>query len=530
MRTPVLGRGGGYPGAVRQVGHLGALRWSTLDPATRVVTGLGVVLLAAAVPAALAFGAVGAGWLPRPRLVEAVELTPGLLLVLAVGLLVSAIASSGGREILPRHQLVGYPLSPGAEHLASLLLTPANLAWTVQVTAAAVLVGLHAADTAAGAGTGPVSTTLAAGVLYLSYVAALTCLGQALAWVLELVRSFAGGTWAVRLFFLGLTAAAVLAVRQDVLVDLLSQAPTRVLTGQVEAFAGGDRGGWALCVAVLTAVAAAAGAGGAWLFRWLANRPARDQSHSETTRHRPRRLPAAHLPCSLLRAWRRQDWVMVLRSVPLRRGLLVLLVAPTVGALFARLPWTDLVLFTCVVGAGAGLLFGVNMFALDGEGAWWRESLPAPPRTWVLARTWVLTEVVLVTTVLTTVAAGVSARGTLTATTLLVTVLAVPTITGQVVSRCVAWSIDAPERAQLRTTRDAPLSPARMVAASARLMGATLGLAVVLSLVARLGQPWLVWVVLLPFWWGSASRLRSALRRWESHEVRARVVQTVARG
>lgn len=120
---------GGWPGPVGQLRALIGLRWSTLPAGARALTAAAVLVSLVSVPAALAVGVVGWSVLPPERAVEAAELTPGLLLVLAVGLLVSAVASPGGRQLVPRQHLVAYPLSPTAEHLAGLLLVPANLAW-----------------------------------------------------------------------------------------------------------------------------------------------------------------------------------------------------------------------------------------------------------------------------------------------------------------------------------------------------------------------------------------------------------------
>src|SRR4051794_41953804 len=70
------------------------------------------------------------------------------------------------------------------------------------------------------------------------------------------------------------------------------------------------------------------------------------------------------------------DRASVWRSRSLRRGLLVLGILPGAAAALADLPWSSLVLLPALVSAGAGLLFGVNAFCLDGPGAVWLGSLP----------------------------------------------------------------------------------------------------------------------------------------------------------
>ncbi len=263
----------------------------------------------------------------------------------------------------------------------------------------------------------------------------------------------------------------------------------------------------------------------------LSRRPSRDQARQETQRHRPHDLPAPDAPAAQVRAWRRADWAGVWRSPPLRRGLVVLVVAPVAGGLLARVGWTDVVLITAVVASGAGLLFGVNAFCLDGEGAPWRESLPVPARTWLLSRGWVLTEVVLLTAVAATVAAASQAHGQRhgelgdgRAWSRSVA------MSGQVVARCLRWSTTHPHRAELRTTRDSPAPPGRMASYSAQLVLATAGLGVLLSITARLPSP--LWAVLVatPSLLLTARSLWRTAARWERPEVRAAVVQAVSRG
>ena len=50
-------------------------------------------------------------------------------LVLAI---FTAVASAGGREVIPREQAVAFPVSTTTDHLGALLLAPLNIAWIVQ--------------------------------------------------------------------------------------------------------------------------------------------------------------------------------------------------------------------------------------------------------------------------------------------------------------------------------------------------------------------------------------------------------------
>lgn len=366
--------------------------------------------------------------------------------------------------------------------------------------------------------------------MFLVFVAAVTAIGQCLAWVVELIRTLPGGVWAVRLCAVALVAAGALLLHADVLVSLLTSAPTAVLTDQVTAAARGELSGLAVSVAVSAAVAAVAVLGGARLLGVLLQRPTVTQTRSETSTHRVRQLPSESARWADLRVWRAQDWAIVWRSVPLRRGLVLLLLAPPAGGLVARIGWPDLGVLCAVVTVGAALLFGINMFALDGEGAVWRTGLPTPARVWLVSRVLVVTEIVLLTSTLTVLAAMVSARGEATATVAIATVLAIPTMTVQVVSRCLRWSIEHPERAELRDSRDSPVSPGRMMLASLQLMGPTMGMGIVLGVAARIGLPWLPVLLVLPTWFLGVRSMRISARRWDDDVVRAAVVQAVSRG
>lgn len=516
--------------AVRQVAELVRFRWSATSRRTRAAALVGLAVLVVPVPFLCVAAAAGARRLPDVAATQVVELVGAAHLLLVVGLLTAAIASSGGRELVPRAQLVAYPVAPATEHLSALLLTPLNLAWWVQVTGLGLVtasaVGVSA-DRLGVDATGP--ALVAALALTAAWVAAVTALGQVATWVVELVRSLRGGRRWLRGALLVAVVAGALVLDAETLVDVLDSGPSRHLEGLVLDPVGGTATRTVVTAAVLLVASVALVAVGARLRAVLERRPSRDQSRQETHRHAPRAL-ATRGPATGLRAWRRADWRSVLRSPPLRRGLLVLLVAPAAGGLLARVEAADVVLLTAVVAAGAGLLFGVNAFCLDGEGAVWRESLPERPRTWLVGRGLVLVEVVLVTSVPATAAAVAGSTGPVTPAVLAAVVVGTAAITGQVVARCLRWSVTSPHRADLRTTRDSPAPPGRMALCSLQLAGPTVLLALLLAVTGRTSFPLLPVLVCVPSLVLTVLSLRRTARRWDDPVVRAAVVQAVSRG
>ncbi len=525
---------------LRQVCQLVGLRWSMTSRTARVGTVLVLVVTLCLGPLLAVAAAGTTDRLPQDVRSQTTELLAGAYLLLLLGLVTAAVAAAGGREIVPRHQLVAYPLAPATEHLGALLLAPLNLAWLLQVLGLSVLTGAGAGVTASAVpgavlpdGSLSPATTgavlLAVGVTW-AWAFVATAAAQVLAWVVEVVRSLPGGRWWLRGAMVVAALWAALSVDESLLVQVLDRTPTAVVSDRALSTVQGELLPAVLAVGALLVAGVVLVRVGAAVHGVLWRRPSRDQARQETQRHRPRDLAGAGSPAAELRAWRRTDWAGVWRSPPLRRGLVVLLVAPVVGGLLAQVGWTDVVLITAVVASGAGLLFGVNAFCLDGEGAPWRESLPVPARTWLLARGWVLAEVVLLTAVLATAAAASRADGPITASAVTAVALALLTMSGQVVARCLRWSTTHPHRAELRTTRDSPAPPGRMASYSAQLVLSTAGLGVLLSLTARLGSP--VWslLVVLPSLLLTARSLALTAARWERPEVRAAVVQAVSRG
>jgi hypothetical protein len=525
---------------VRQLWHLVGLRWSMTSRAARAGSLVAVVVVVALGPLLAVAAAGTAERLPPDVRSQSTEVLAGAYLLLLVGLVTAAVASAGGREVVPRGQLVAYPLAASTEHLGALLLAPLNLAWLIQVLGLTLLTGAGVGVTAttvpgatlADGSLSPAATgavLLAVGVAW-AWAVVATAAAQVLAWAVEIVRTLPGGRWWLRGAMAATAVWGLLVVDRALLVRVLDRTPTALVSDRALETVSGGGPAAALTVLVLLVLAAGLVALGALVHAALTRRPSRDQARQETHRHKPHELPAPDAAGAEVRAWRRADWAGVWRSPPLRRGLVVLVVAPVAGGLLARVGLTDVVLITAVVASGAGLLFGVNAFCLDGEGAVWRESLPVPARTWLLSRGWVLTEVVLLTAVAATVAAASQAVGRASASAVTAMVVALVAMSGQVVARCLRWSTTSPHRAELRTTRDSPAPPGRMASYSAQLVLATTALGIALSIAARLPSPaWAVLVALPSLALTARSLVRTAAR-WERHEVRAAVVQAISRG
>jgi hypothetical protein len=225
---------------------------------------------------------------------------------------------------------------------------------------------------------------------------------------------------------------------------------------------------------------------------------------------------------------RRLDRASVWRSVPMRRGLVVLTLGPGLVALAGGMPWASVTVLPALVASGGALLFGVNTWCLDGRGLLWRESLPAAPSTVFDARALTLAEWVSLSAAMTvlvaSVRAGIPSPGEAVA---VVSVWLV--VTTQVVAVAMSWSGRRPFAADMRTARATPAPPVVMVGYSARLAASTTLTALLLSYPAQVpGLEWITPVLAAPMLVWSLARLARARRRWARPAERARVVMTVA--
>ena len=445
---------------------------------------------------------------------EARLLLPTAFLGFLLTAALAAIGSAGGRELILREHAVAYPVTPHVDHLGALLLSPLNLAWALQ---ALTLLALTTFTMTTG-------SSVAAGLaLTLIWVATSTVAGQTLSWVIEWVRTVPRGLWLVRGTGAVLVALVVGIVVQGNTIAVLDSFPTRRWALAVYLGSAGSWLVWAQMLGELMAFLVLAYAVGLAVATALARRPRREEARAESRRITRRAAPTSDL-AALLRVDRASVW----RSVPLRRGAVVLAVLPGTVAALGRIPWETMPVLPGLVASGAALLFGVNAWCLDGPGAWWRDSLPARPRLMLQARAIVLLETVFAPMALTLVLAVARARDTLTLADSVALACATVVITGQVVSRSMDWAVRRPYAADLRGVRATPAPPAVMAGYSARLAITTTftGIAYgACGLAGRIDLALLLTVAMSLF---VARRTVATVRRWDIADIRSRVVATVA--
>ncbi|MEZ0577612.1 hypothetical protein [Nocardioides sp. MH1] len=430
------------------------------------------------------------------------DLLPSYLLAMVVLCVGSAVASGGGREVLARDAAAIHPVGPFADHLGALVLAPLSAAWLLQTWA--LLAGA-----AWLAGPRPVPL-VAAETLALAWVAASTAAGQLVGWLVEWLRRGPRGSLHVRLLVAGAVVTAVGVTRtwqRPPGGAALAHAPPFALVGML---AG-------LLTALLVLVAL-----GALAARLAARRPPRDEVRLESRSYSARAEARSDL-MAMVRTDRGSVW----RSVPVRRGIVFLTLAPGLAALVHPLSWTTLVVLPGLVVSGCVLLFGVNIWALDGRGLLWRESLPVAPSVQLLARGRVLGELLLGAGALTLLLGAVRADRPHTAE-LVAAVTALVAVTGQALSAGLRWSVRAPHAVDYRSARATPAPPSTMVGYSVRLSLATTLTAMVLGSLASVGRTDLVVAFGALLLAVSVTRVLRVARRWSDPVTRARVVAAVA--
>jgi hypothetical protein len=517
-----------------QVVALFALRWRMIR-SRRVRIGLivlaamslALVLLVIASSASVPLGDVSRGGFgardlvsragPVDRTGEVAALLPSAMLAFGLFCIIAPLSAGGGTELIPEAELVAYPVRVPTLVRLSLVLTPLNIAWYLQVLV------LTAATSYAVRGPGGPGLPL--GVL-VAFMAACTSLGQALGWSLVGVRRTRRGrrgTWI-------LLGAALLVAAWVILTDrgvaLLDSSPTqRVLGAQLRA-ANADYLGTAPVVLVLVTAAVLGYLASVRIASWALRRPGDLGIDGPLVRPVVRRS----FPTSEAQALRRIDRASVWRSAPLRRGLLVLAVLPVAAAVVASLPWSSIALLPPLVASGAALLFGVNALSLDGSGALWIATLPHDPAIVLRSKARVVTEVVGGSVLLVLVGASLRASAAPTLQDLVCVLGASVSCTAVVVAICLRLSITRPHRADLRGPRDTPAPPGTMAIYSARLAGTTTFVGLLFS-VSTLGTAPLVPVALTIglLLWAMWSWTRTR-RMWTLMSVRTHVVTTVAAG
>lgn len=495
-----------------QLRALFGLRWqmvrSDMVRVALILTGLFVLWLMYAV-------ANGATLLDPAATRTAVELAPQAFLGFGVLAVIAPLTAGGGIEVIPPDQVVAYPIRPRTQFLGGLLLAPANLVWLLQILAVIAETALLTSD----------GRVLPGALTALAYVGAVTALGQALAWTVVGLRQTRGGRQLVAAIGALLLVSAVLVVRAGHGGQVVHASPTRTVVSGVTAGAHRhwERWGWTTAaLAVLVAVGLSLGARAC---AWALRRPG-DAGARRSTRV----LAARKEHASALRTLVAVDRASVWRAPALRRGGLVLALLPGVAAAGAQVPWSSLAVLTGLVAAGAGLLFGVNAFCLDGSGAVLVASLPHDPRLVARAKTIVLAETVVGAALLAAVAGSLRSPGTPTAAELTAIGGSVVACTAMVVARGMATSVRRPHKADLAGPRDAVAPPGALVMASVRL---ALPTGLVGILVAESGSSGLWWfppVVAAPVVALCALSLRRSLGRYADPLVRARIVQVVSAG
>jgi hypothetical protein len=465
---------------------------------------LGITLGAAVVPAFLP-GAHGDG-----KAFDIVLLIPTAMAGILILNMGSAIASGGGRELISHDQAAPYPISPTTDHLGALLLAPLNISWMIQ---AWLLLGSVSYSVLPG-------KLVQAEVGMLLWFLMATALGQVVAWSMEAVRRCPAGIAISRCLLIAAGTAACVIQLTGNTTGVLDRVPT------VWFFAGITSDPltlrfWAtILVLVLgTLAAVAAGAVPAHL---AAKRMPRDEARMETDQHEPRPMSR-----SVLGVLVRTDRASVWRSVPMRRGVLVLAVGPGLVAVFGDLQWAQMTILPGLVASGGALLFGVNAWCLDGRGALWRENLPASPTALFDARTVVLCEFLGVASLI-TILVGALRAGLPDGQEFAALVATLVVVTLQVVGASLRWSIQHPFPVDLRSARATPAPPAAMVGYSARLATCTTFTGLIFSGCAHVPDWRLSLIVAMPCVLWSATRLVRTRRRWEDPFTRALVVSTVA--
>lgn len=467
---------------VRDVGHLLRFRAATVRRprvAALALVAMALVTVAAAVVPAWVTVDAGLARLLEPSLV-------GVALV-AVG---GAAAAGGGRELLGRDAAAVHPVSPLTDHLGALLLAPLSAGWLIQAWA---LLGLSSAVGVPGGA-----------VVAACWLVAVTTLAQAAGWASEWLRRRHRGLLPVRL-------ALPFAVGGLLVVPAAVVAPA-IRDGDLVA---GVVAGLLVATAGLVTLGARLAAG-------VARLAPRDEGRLETRAHAPRPTPRSDFV-----VLRRIDRGSVWRSAPLRRGTWLLALAPGSVALAGGLDWSALVMMPGLVASGCVLLFGVNLWCLDGRGMLWRETLPVAPRTVVAARAWVLAELLLGAGVV-TLGLGALRAGRPTVAELAAVVLALVVVVAQSVSAGLRWSAAHPHAVDLRSARATPAPPLAMVGYSLRLAVATTVAGLLLTALAAVGRVDLLLAVTAVLVLVSALRIARSVRRWADPVARAEVVAVVA--
>jgi hypothetical protein len=451
--------------------------------------------------------------LPVDLSTQALLVYPAALLLFTVVAIVAPFLAGGAIELFPPAHLVAYPISPRTRFTTSLVLMPFNITWLLQVVLLTLLVAVG------GAGTSWLWTLAAITAMF---VLTATVAGQALAWAGAAVRQTRPGRRVTNALAAGLVIVAAVNFNQDTLFDIANNSPLLPLLGSGLAPVGPR---FLVTLALLAAAALAARSIGVRAVEWTLRLGTETSGRGEGSRQRVRLQPSS-AQAALTRTLLESVW----RSLPIRRGILFLVVMPVVLAAVAELEWAQIVALPGLVAAGAALLFGVNGFSLLGGGAAWLGSQPTSPEAPLRSMAWTILAVVGGSTTVTTVGVVLFASGTPTRSEAVALVVAALASIAWITVAGLRLSVRSPYQADLRGNRDAPAPPGAMAAYSIRLAGSVglLGLAFVAT--AQIGRPGAAIILGLIVGTAALARLLLIRRSWRSQLVRSRTLMTVAFG
>ena len=442
---------------------------------------------------------------------DAQLLTPTAWTAFLLTATLAAISGAGGRELLSRDRAVAFPVSAAADHLGALALTPLNVAWSIQAVGLLSLTAFSLGWT---------QVLLPALVATALWIAASTAVGQLIGWFTELVRTLRFGRPALWALTAASTSGALVVVISGRSIATLDRLPTTAVYVGSLVTSPGRYVLTQLTVVLVTAVCVVVAVP---LVELLSRRPTLDRNRHEARHHRRSVVDTSTFRTAVV-----MDVRSVLRSPPLCRGLVLLVLTPLGVAVLVELPWSGVLLLPALVAAGTSLLYGVNAAALDGRGALWRESLPEQPHVRFWARTTAMAMMGGASAALVVGAAAVRSTSTPSRPETVAAVAAVVVATTQVVSHCALWTLQHPFASGLQHPRDTPAPPARMAAYSLRLSATTTLGALVLVAAALGGRTSAVLATALVMVLPGAFRLARAHRMYLRPDVRARVASTVS--
>ena len=497
-----------------QLRALVALRWQMIRQ-RKLRWGLLLLLL---IPIALVFfGIYGLQFVPAEQSFNIAVATPTLYLGFLFLVVIAPLAAGGGYELYPSEQLIAYPIQPRTVFRGTLLLAPANLAWILNVVALIIVTAFAV---------GPLTFGTARAVIsVLAFITLVTIAGQTFAWWVVGIRQSRRGriaTWAVAA---GLALVVAIIFRLNLAFDALDSSPTKyALLNAVDGYMGRYTN-WLLGLTVMMAGAAFALAIGSRATAWALRRPG-DHTNRDSSRPVRRREPRRSVLAEFVAIDRRSVW----RSLPLRRGIVVLVLLPGLVAALAGMNWQSLVLLPGLVAAGAGLLFGINAFALDASGSTWLSTLPDWPRYAFVAKTWVVAEIALLAVGAALLGGALRAPPPHSAAEVTAAFFAAISCASLVVSTGMRSSLRHPYRADLRGSRDTPAPPGVMALHSVRLAVLTTGISLLFTAATLAGIWWIPILMAVPVLAFSALSLIESERAWEHPHVRAHIVATVSGG